>query len=200
MTRPVLILDTETTGLFPEFGHQIWEVGIAEYGTGREHLWRIEPDLFRADAEALEVNRYHERTSGMAGTLPGLQDLAGSDGVPDYWSEPAAVALGLTQWLKGVTIVGANPAFDALHMAAFLREHGYAPPWPWHYRLRDIGSMAYGWLSRSPVAATVPPIDASTDDFAHALGVDTDSFERHSALGDCRLVAAMLGVIEGTAR
>jgi hypothetical protein len=40
-------------------------------------------------------------------------------------------------------------------------------------------------------------MDAGTDDFARALGVDPGQFERHSALGDCRLAGLMLDIIEG---
>ena len=105
--------------------------------------------------------------------------------------------------LDGATILCANPAFDTGFLAALLNKHGHAACW--HYRLRDIGSMAYGYLSAClalgvegrDAALGLPGIDAGTDDFARALGVDPDRFERHSALGDCHLLAAMLDVIEG---
>jgi DNA polymerase III epsilon subunit-like protein len=130
-------------------------------------------------------------------------DVAGYRGADAYWSAPRKLAPILARLLDGATIVAANPTFAAGFLTALLRKHGQAATW--HYRLRDIGSMAYGYLSAClalgvegrDAALGVPSIDASTDDFAKALGVDPDQFERHSALGDCRLLAAMLDVIEG---
>lgn len=65
--------------------------------------------------------------------------------------------------------------------------------------LRDIGSMSWAWLQANhlPHHLALPGLDAGTDDLARAMGIEPDDFERHSALGDCRLVAAMLDVIEG---
>jgi len=189
MTRRLLLIDTETTGL-DSSRHEVWEIAVAERH-GPEHLWRIEPDLTLAEPKALEVGRFYERTANTTRhSDPGLVcDVAGYRGADAYWSAPRKLA--------------ANPTFDAGFLTALLRKHGQAATW--HYRLRDIGSMAYGYLSAClalgvegrDAALGVPSIDASTDDFAKALGVDPDQFERHSALGDCRLLAAMLDVIEG---
>ena len=210
MTRPGVILDTETGGLDPAV-HALWEVATivaGEDGKPAEHLYRMEPDLSAAEPRALEVNRYYERTAGMEHDRQrpnGIHDLASMhDPAAGYWTSPKALAPALAFWLSGVTIVAANPTFDAGFLSTFLRSHGCAPAW--HYRLRDIGSMAYGYLKARQAAGDLyplcdepPPMDASTDDFAVALGIDPSQFERHSALGDCRLVAAMLDVIGGAA-
>jgi DNA polymerase III epsilon subunit-like protein len=218
--RPIVLLDSETTGLDP-LRHGIWELATIvtdEDGQRREHLYRMEPDLPAAEPRALEINRYYERTAGMehARHRPNeVHDLAA--GNCGYWSSPKALAPCLALWLSGTTIVAANPTFDAGFLAAFLRRHGHAPTW--HYRLRDIGSMAYGWLQgraagaqflaepgsdaardHPDIPSAVPPVDASTDDFARALGIDVAQFERHSALGDCRLLGLMLDIIEGRSR
>jgi DNA polymerase III epsilon subunit-like protein len=202
--RRQIIIDTETTGLSPEI-HEVWELGAIELSDGQrtEHLWRMKPELEAADPGALQVGGYYERTSGMWEPLgsPHACDLARKD--ENHWSDPAELALTATRLLDGATLIAANPAFDAGFLAQFLRDNRQAPAW--HYRLRDIGSMAYGWLSgrntheyaRAAGRFTVPPADASTDEFARALGVDPNIFERHSALGDCRLVLAMLDAITG---
>jgi DNA polymerase III epsilon subunit-like protein len=102
--------------------------------------------------------------------------------------------------LDGSTLVAANPTFDAGFLTAFLNEYHQAATW--HYRLRDIGSMTWGFLAgqrqEGAYIGDLPPMDASTDELAAAgLGIDLSRFERHSALGDVRLLAAMLDAIEG---
>lgn len=210
--RRTLIIDTETTGLDPA-RRGIWEVALIDRPTGAEHVWRVEPDLSVADPEALAIGRFAERTAGMRHATPDevserygpragsvtrrtdVWDLARVRSRDCHWSDPADLAGVLVEYfLRDAILVAANPAFDAGFLSAFLARHGQ-PPRPWHYRLRDIGAMAIGYLCR--VATEPPLIDASTDELAEALGVDPGQFERHSALGDCRLVNAMLGVIEG---
>jgi hypothetical protein len=207
VTRPVVIVDTETTSLTPDYGTGsgvIWELALIGRADGSEHLWRMKPDLSVADPQALSVGRYYERTEGMRPwTLDGTADLArpqSEAGIPVHcWSSAPKLAAEVTRMLDGKIIVAANPAFDAGFLSAFLRANGEAPTW--HYRLRDIGSMAWGWLAAQHAHGLyfgeIPAIDASTDELARALGVDPLGFDRHSALGDCRLVAAMLDVIEG---
>jgi hypothetical protein len=216
--RPQIIVDTETTSLTPDYASGtgvIWELALIERGQREprvkpdEHLWRMKPDLAKANAEALTVGRFYERTAGMCKTCTSpsrAYDLT----VPALprrddpeWSSPSALAAEVAPLLHNVTLIAANPTFDAGFLTAFLNARGQAATW--HYRLRDIGSMAWGWLSGRNTHfyadATghypLPDMDAGTDDFARALGIDPDSFERHSALGDCRLVAAMLDVMEG---
>lgn len=209
MTRPQLIVDSETTGL-DSSRHEIWELAVIDRTDGRERLWRMKPDLVQADPAALSVGRYYERARDMCDKdhkPSGARDLISWPGKDPYeWSEPEALAGIVAPLLDGATLIAANPTFDAGFLAAFLNAHGHAATW--HYRLRDIGSMAWGWLAgrNSHEYASVtgrfdlPAMDAGTDDLARLLGVDPDKFERHSALGDCRLVDAMLDTIEGGGR
>lgn len=199
MTRPQLIVDTETTGLDPA-RHEVWEIAVIDREDGTEHLWRMKPDLVKADPAALRVGRYYDRARDMCGGCmrpDRAYDLIGWTGKDPYeWSSPAAVAEVAASLLDGATLIAANPAFDAGFLAVFLNRHGQAATW--HYRLRDIGSMAWAWLQAHhlPHHLDTPSMDAGTDDFACALGVEPEKFERHTALGDCRLVKAMLDVIE----
>jgi hypothetical protein len=201
LSRRALILDCETTSLWPDYPGRtgtIWELATIEYGTGRiEHVWRTEPDLAVADPGALQVNRYYEATRKMRQRDVKVHDLAGMDlsARVASWSDPALLAAEVARRLDGVTLICASPTFDAPYVSAFLTAYGQSRQ-PWHHRARDIGSMAFGFLSLLR-KVPCPDLDASTDDFARALGVDPDSFERHSALGDCRLAAAMLDVILG---
>lgn len=198
MTRPAMIVDTETTSLVADYttgAGVIWELAVIEYPSGTEHLWRMEPDVTLADETALEVGRYHERTKGMQHASGFVaHDLAQMGG--NWWSADVAVATVAGQLLDGAILIGANPGFDAAFLAQLFLMFGEKRRW--HYRLRDIGSMAWGSL-HAQGALTVPALDASTDEFALALHVDPGQFERHSALGDCRLVAAMLAEMDGWA-
>lgn len=201
--RRTLIVDTETTSLFPDYENGtgvIWELAIVEHGSGAAKLWRMKPDLAKADPGALRVGQFYERTKDMCARCERpdrAHDLTTpllSRGEPE-WSHPATLAAEVARDLDDATIVGANPAFDAAFLTAFLRCHGQAPTW--HYRLRDIGSMAWAWLAARGVSPEKRPLDAGTDYLAEMLGVYPDKFERHSALGDCLLVGAMLDVISG---
>jgi hypothetical protein len=204
MTRHQLIIDTETTSLVPDYetgAGVIWELAVIDRTDGKRRLWRTEPDLAKADPGALQVGRFYERTTKMSWHSADRSgerreahyDLEGANWA--YWSQPGALAAVIAPLLNGSTLIAANPTFDAGFLAAFLRRYGQAPTW--HYRLRDIGSMAYGRCLGMRAAREMPALDASTDDFARALGIDPDDYERHSAMDDCLLVDAMLDVIEG---
>lgn len=196
--RPAVIVDVETTSLTPDYQNGsgvIWELAMIWQEDGAEHLWRMKPDLGVADPSALSVGQFYKRTEDMCEDCRNpdrAYDLAGSLAEKPEWSSPAKLAALTARLLDGATVIAANPAFDTAFLSAFLRWHSHAPTW--HYRLRDIGSIAYGYLCKQGVS--VPSVDASTDAFAEALGVFPDAYDRHSALGDCRLVAAMLDVVE----
>jgi hypothetical protein len=213
--RPVIVLDAETTSLTVDYGTGagvIWELAMIERQTGAQHLWRMQPDLPKADAAALTVGRYYERTKGMLDPYIGFDspdpfvcNLTAAPEQKRFWSHPGTLAAEVAPMLDGAVLIAANPTFDAGFLTAFLNRYGQAATW--HYRLRDIGSMAFGWLAGRNTHEyaeqagkwPAPPIDASTDDFAKALGVDPGSFERHSALGDCLLLDAMLDAMGGEA-
>jgi DNA polymerase III epsilon subunit-like protein len=202
--RRRVVVDLETTGLTAGY-HDIWEIGVIELTpAGRvEHRWLIEPDLKCADRDSLDIGHFFERT---AGVQPGIAavDLAQAPG-PDMWSEPSAISDVLCHLLRDVTLICAGPTFDANFLDKFMLRHGCRQRW--HYRTRDIGSIVYGYLNACmalgvpgrDAALGVPAIDASVDDFARALGLNPDGYDRHTALGDCRLVADMLDIVEGSA-
>jgi len=197
VARKLFLVDCETTSLTPSHADgtgMIWELALIDRSGGTEFLWRMEPNLARADPGALRVGQYYARTAKMKHRDTLAHDLSGSGGQRGgAWSSPLAVSLILARLLDDATLMAANPAFDAGFMADLMRTNGQAPTW--HYRLRDFGSMAWGYLQGHP-EGEILDMDASTDDFARALGVDPEKYQRHSALGDCRLLDACLDVME----
>lgn len=203
--RRQFIVDTETTALEPDYvagSGVIWELALIErppFPRSRvEHLWRMEPDASKADRDSLRVGRYYERTERMKHRDLLEHDIARTPANRGgYWSHPPALALHIAQVLNDATLICSVPTFDVGFLAAFLRANKQAPTW--HYRVRDFASIAYGYLRArdNELGDAWAGLDAGTDDFARALGVDPFNYERHTALGDCRLVADALDVVEG---
>lgn len=215
MTGRLCFLDLETTGLQLSSGHECWEIGlivrdeaalVGEYvaRTDVEYLWRVQPDLTKADPEALRVGRYYERTKTMGATWSGgcVYNLAGLDeDLPLMWSDPAEVAYAVARLIDGAVVVGANPGFDKDMLRPFLHHHGQAHTA--HYRPVCVTVAGWGYLcgqrARDGDMASVPELSwpLSSNEVSRALGVDPADFDRHSALGDCKWTEAQWAVITG---
>lgn len=117
MSSPLVFLDCETTGL--EFHHDIWEVAAA-VDDGPIQSFVVPHSLLTADPKALELNGYWDR--GADAEVSDVADQA------------------LREVLTGATIVGANPAFDAVRLQLRWKAQ------PWHHRLIDVEAMAVGIL------------------------------------------------------
>lgn len=124
----LVYLDTETTGLDATI-HDVVEVAWAvDEGPIRTAV--LPHTLRNADPKALEINGYWERDLDDARLLGGT---AARTGV-------RADVRDLLRDLRGATLVGSNPAFDARFLRAkFGLEH-------WHHRLLDVGTYAAGVL------------------------------------------------------
>jgi DNA polymerase III epsilon subunit-like protein len=148
-------VDLETTGLDPS-RHEAWEIGLIvredASTTDTEYLWRIKPDLTKADPTGLRIGRFYERTAGLH---PALSRKPG-----DKWADPAKTAEELARLLDGAHMVGAVPSFDAAFLERFLRRYGQAPTW--HYHLVDVEALAAGYLAGSVANQTGPRSMAST--------------------------------------
>jgi DNA polymerase III epsilon subunit-like protein len=168
----------------------MWELAVIRdnLGFASEYQWFIKPDLTTADPMALRIGGYYLRTAEL---LPPLSRKQGRK-----WSDPAKAAAQLAGLLDGVTLVAANPAFDAAFIAAFLRRHGHVLTCDYHYR--DIGTLVTGWVHGYQTAVTrlrpgamggVPhlPKKQHLADMAAVAGVDPAGYDTHTALGDTRL-------------
>ncbi len=177
--------DTETTGLDP-FMHDAWEFAliVRRDGQDSEHEFRIRPDLGNADPKALEINRYHERTSAADWS----------------WDDPHTAATRMYNLLNSAVLIGSNPSFDAdMLRNLFARYYGEAKPW--HYRTIDIATLAAGHLYGQAERMTRQTCDAvhyskvdaalgwpwSSYRTSELVGVPRPSGEAaHTALGDAR--------------
>lgn len=170
MDDPVVFVDTETTSLNRITG-EAWNIALIT-PVGGEFQWYIRPNaLYTADADSLRINRYYEHLSHIV------------------WNTPEVAAESIAQVLSGKHIVAAVPDFDAWFLAKILREYNHAPAW--HYHLIDIETLIAGKYEIHP------PYDS--DELIMRLGIDPNSYERHTALGDARLVRDCYNLVYSTA-
>lgn len=170
MSAPVVFLDTETTGLDPDTEH-IFEVAMIV--DEMEFVWHLEPQpevVKRMHPKALEVNRYHERTSdptwhwnGRIDALEEIRDLIGRR-----------------------HIVGAVPDFDTRFLAAEYKRAQMSRP-SWHYHLVDVEAMAIGFLAAQGKTLELP---WDSNDLSVAVGVEPGAHV-HEALHDARWAKAI---------
>lgn len=117
--RPHIIIDTETSGLTQD--DELVEVAAKEVG-GDHRVWHL-------------VIPHNTALVG-----PFVRDLISYDErrlyEPATWAHEQEIQ-DFLEALRGVTLVGANPMFDA---AMLERAFGVAP---WHYRTLDLESIAF---------------------------------------------------------
>ena len=194
--RPLVIADTETTGL--KVDDEVWEFALKRREVGwmpqrdrspvdpTEKTWRgfLEHDVtkaermiepFRSDylarfdpAQAISVERFREMAAEMFAGRP--------------------------------TLLGAVPDFDTAQFRRLLganREND-----PWHYHLLDVENLAIGYLEglaksgdEAARAFLASGREHNSEALSSALGVDPDRFARHVALGDVLWAEAMYDVV-----
>ena len=207
----VAFCDTETTGLHPT-AHHVWEVGLI-LPDGEEHRWFLPVDLGGADPFALDIGQYHRRhPNGYAyepPTTPASWDFDDHGLVPTK-----QFAHDFARLTFGVHLAGAVVSFDDRRLSDLLRREGHEPRW--HYHVICCETLAAGWLAgyaagltekavgaadlptatiRLCLDAASPPWDSS--DLSKAVGVNSDDFEKHTALGDCRWAKAVYQAVLG---
>lgn len=157
-----IVLDTETTGLKPEEGHRIVEIGCVELNnhvpTGRTYRVLLDPER-PMDAKASEI-------SGITDDM-----LAGQPRFAD-------IAQALADFLGDATIVAHNAPFDMGFLNAELSRAGLPvlPP----ERAIDTVMIARRKFPGSP---------ASLDALCKRFNIDLSERVKHGALIDARLLA-----------
>ena len=207
---PIAFVDLETTALDRD-QLQVWEVALirpevtpaepcpcVEEGarcnecdhTGElpeivdwvEDVWHLPVDLSRADPMSLSMNGFVERYNDW--------DTPAEERPFKLWEFAREFAL----YTRGLTLVGANPAFDERALWKLLRDNGECPLW--HYRTICVETLAAAYIAQLhprdvPEARTVRTPPWKHTDLVRALGIDPDDFDRHSALGDARMAKAV---------
>jgi DNA polymerase-3 subunit epsilon len=162
MSRQLIVVDFETTGLGPDAA--IVEAAAVNVDTGEELYFVpfLDDKAVSVDALfALKLNGYIERELWNAQLTP---------------NDTRESFMGLSRMLKGNTFAGSNPAFDS---RLFARD--YPGLKSWHHRLGDLAAYAAGKWDIDPT--NLPGVDKVIE----LLGIEISPEERHSALGDARI-------------
>ena len=159
-----IVLDTETTGLDPETGHRIVEIGAVELRnhvpTGRTYHQYVNPER-EMPQEAFEV---HGLSSEFLADKPRFAEIAGA----------------FLEFVGEARLVIHNAAFDMKFLNAELDRAGM-PPIP---QARAIDTLA---LARQKF----PGAPASLDALCRRFGIDNSARTRHGALLDSEILAAV---------
>jgi DNA polymerase III epsilon subunit-like protein len=155
----LIFLDTETTGLYPNQGHEIIEIAmITRFADGREEIFetKIKPQrINQASAKALEVNGYNE--------VDWRDAMKMEDAI-----------IEIAKRLPEGMIVGYNPYFDWKFIQAALREYDLEPS----YRVRCLDCMVLAFEHLKPLGLRGMSLDA-----VRAF-LDWDKDKSHTALKD----------------
>lgn len=180
----LVFVDTETISLERDHRH-LWEVAlIVEHaqppdGNGviedEEHVWILDDvPLGEADPRSLEIGRFYERYR------PGIL----------HHTSRAHVAAKVSELTRGhATLIGAVPSFDEERLWGLLRANGACPDW--HYHLVDIETLIVGYAANgatTPLEQKILRPPWKYDELLAALGITVDENERHTALGDAKVV------------
>jgi DNA polymerase-3 subunit epsilon len=160
--RHLIVVDLETTSL-DTATCAVLEVCAIDTVTGEEHHYVPYVSVAQigsADPKAMQINRYYER---------------------GIWEQRLDVDLTRIAWgtladlLRGNTLGGSNPTFDAAVLARVLGEQ------VWHHRLADLAAYAAPAMGLGP--HELPGLDAVCEHFSVVNSAP------HSALGDARATA-----------
>ena len=159
-----IFLDTETTGLNPESGDRIVEIGCIEMInrrlTGEQRHLYLNPER-KGSEEAIRIH--------------GLTD--------DFLADKplfSAVAADLMDWLRGAEVIIHNAAFDVGFLNAELKRLGRAPVHTVAAKVTDTLAMA---------REAFPGKSNSLDALCKRLEVDNTQRTLHGALLDAGLLA-----------
>ena len=166
MLRQV-VLDTETTGIEPELGHRIIEIGCVELVnrrlTGRVYHEYLQPDR-EIDQGAFEV---HVISNEFLADKPRFNDVAD----------------GFLEFIDGAELVIHNAAFDVGFLDAELARIPGKP------KIKNVCHGGEATDSLLLARKKRPGQRNSLDALCKVYGIDNSNRELHGALLDARLLA-----------
>ena len=167
-----IVLDTETTGLEPEQGHRVIEIGCVELRgrrlTGKDFHHYLNPDR-EIDAGAIEV---HGITNEMLANKPRFANL-----VDD-----------LIEYLRGAELLIHNAAFDVGFLDKELE---------WAGRPERIADLCTVTDTLALARDMYPGQRNSLDALCKRLDVDNSSRDLHGALLDAQILADVYLMMTG---
>lgn len=180
-SAPLLFIDAETTSL-DRRTRQIWELAIIrrEPDGQRTEFCALVSDvnLFAADPKSLKIGGFHERHP--------RGDRWNGDRSTLLLTEAQVSGVALSLMTPDAFWVGAVPWFDELSIDNLLFAYGL-PTERYHYHLIDVETAAAGALQLQP------PWDF--DALLAAYKLAYDEADRHTALGDVRMVERLYDAV-----
>lgn len=171
MNRPILFLDTETTGLTPE--DEIWEVAAVLRAGGHE-------TVFHAFVQH-DVDKAANLPASFAADHAQRYD-------PDAAITPAQMCERLLSLMEDRPhVIGAVPNFDTERLARLFRYFGYDTESSWHYHLVDIETLVVGCLLGKYGIRVPLPWDSKLISLAVGIKPSGPGVE-HTAMGDVQWV------------
>ena len=168
----IVVLDTETTGLEPDEGHNVIEIGCVEMQkrklTGRTYHQYIKPDR-EVDAEAFAVH--------------GISNEYLAD-KPKF----AAIIDEFVEFVRGAELVIHNAAFDVNFLNKELERNGYPQ------RIEDICTVTD---SLAVARRKHPGQKNSLDALCRRYMIDNSHRELHGALLDSEILADVYLALTG---
>lgn len=167
-----IILDTETTGIDPEAGHNIIEIGCVELVrrrlTGNNWHHYLKPDR-EVEAEAIEV---HGITNEFLADKPRFAELAAE----------------FLEYVRGAELIIHNAAFDIGFLDAELARNGFSERMEQICTVTDTLALA---------RKKFPGQRNSLDALCRRYGIDNSHRELHGALLDAEILADVYLALTG---
>jgi DNA polymerase-3 subunit epsilon len=185
MTRNIVVVDTETNGLDLKH-HQAVEVA----------WWNL-----TTDERGVFIPLHNQRMVLHDADLPALRINGYIDRIADHMlaaHESERAIRNLYGELRGATLAGSNPAFDAVMLAKLFRQlEGRGGPQalnnhPWHHRMWDLSAYAAGVLRLDELPGLakvcellgIKPGDHTAETDVQATGLCFRELQRRAA-GPC---------------
>lgn len=207
--RPIVFVDTETTGLSSTA--RPWEIAVIRRevdGSQREYVGQIAYTLadmakMGASEQALSIGGWLTRGAPRTTYLGEHGDQKSF-----RWRDEREAALDLARryFADEPVLVGVGVHFDAEILSGFFGRAGASASW--HYGLVDLKAATWGVLAVRTAVGVAEEAEAAasslplrSEALAAALGVEPPADdERHTALGDARWAARWFDALAGGGR